>query len=174
MCCLWLQKSLWVCPSCSPSRSAAGGSLPYTRNISSNEPRQCPPLPEPAVPVFICSPDNFVISVANKDSTVDLAEYFYRQLFGIVGMGITTALLCSGQGAVVEWQRACAWVAEGFCWSPEHPSYQRHHGKEAGLVGWAFCLITGPYLEVCGPAGLLPIQSHRFPQIFAVGYLSLL
>lgn len=101
-----IARSLWVCPVCSPSRSYAEGSFCYTGNTSSKEPRQCPPLPEPAVhalcfsclavPVFICSPDNFVISVVNKDTTIDLAEYFYRQLFSVVGMGIITVFLCSG------------------------------------------------------------------------------
>lgn len=72
----------------------------------------------------------------------------------------------------VDWQRAYVCMAEGFCQSPEHSCYLWHHGNKTGLVGWSFCLITESCLEVCGLAGLLPIQSHSFPQIFAVDYLS--
>lgn len=168
MCCLWLLKSLGVYPLHSPSRSDAEGSLRYTENISSHEPRQCPPLPEPAapalrlsclaVPVFIRSPDNLVISVANKDATVDLAEYFHRELFGIVGTGAIAAFLRSGTVCCGGLAGCLCLCGRGILPEPWTSPLSVFRGNKDGLGGWAFCLITGSYLEVCGLAGLLPIE----------------
>lgn len=96
-----------------------------------------------------------------------LAEYFYRELFCIVGVHVITEFpsdgtVYSGRVAVFAWKRIEASLLEGQC------------VNKAGLVVWAFCLIAWSYLKVCRPIELLLILSFRFPQIFAVGYPSFL
>lgn len=50
----------------------------------------------------------------NKDATIDLAGYFYEQLFAVVELGIVMVFCLVGQCAMVDRQRASACKVERF------------------------------------------------------------
>lgn len=116
------------------------------------------PLPQPAacalcsshlaVPVSIGSLHTLVTAVVRKDPTVDLAGYFWRQFFGIVGTEFTPVPCAAG---------CCAGQGRHLLQSPEQPMAP---WNQAGLVGWMFCLITGIYLKAFEPAALTFSELH--------------
>lgn len=135
------------------------------------------PLPQPAVcalcsshlaaPAFTGSLHNLEISLVRKDPTVDLAEDFWRQLFGIgtefTPVPCAAVLCCAGLALYLCLQ------GRGLLQSPEQPMAPRN---QAGLVGWMFCLITGIYLKVFDPAACTFSESQVSTYICCV-YLSL-
>lgn len=162
MCCLWLLGALRVCPLCSPCKSTPGGCSCSTGNTLAPASSLCPLLIPPGSPWLRWLPAQFGDFSSEKRPPYRPGRAFLGPVLGSCWHRVHTSALG---------RRVLCLQGRDFCWSTEHPMAP---WNQPGLVGWMFCLITGIYLKVLECAGLSPVQTHRFPQIFNAGYLSLL